>query len=200
MAVTSEALGWLSGLDLWVLCLFAGLFIVMETTALVGLLVPGDVVVMLAGSTVQGPGQFAAVVAATIVGALVGESGGYLLGRRVGPRLRHGRLGRRVGDGHWVRAEGFLAGRGAPVLVPLRFVSVVHAVAPLVAGTVRMPYRRFAAWSAVGAVVWSLLYTGVGVVAGVSYRENQRVTLIAMAVALVCCAAVPLVRRLVRAS
>ena len=41
---------------------------------------------------------------------------------------------------------------------------------PVVAGTVRMPYLRFIARSATGAVAWSLLYTTIGAVAGASWR------------------------------
>jgi membrane-associated protein len=52
-----------------------------------------------------------------------------------------------------------------------RFVAVVHALLPVVAGAVRMPYRRFAGWAAAGSLAWSVLYVGVGAAAGASWRQ-----------------------------
>jgi len=58
------------------------------------------------------PPPVRAQVGAVVAGSLVGESVGYLLGRRFGDRLRSSRLGRRLGEQHWAKAEGFLNGRG----------------------------------------------------------------------------------------
>jgi membrane-associated protein len=52
-----------------------------------------------------------------------------------------------------------------------RFVAVVHALVPVLAGSVRMGYRRFLGWSALGAVAWSLTFVGVGSLAGASWRQ-----------------------------
>ena len=73
-----------------------------------------------------------------MAGSLVGESVGYLLGRRFGDRLRSSRLGRRLGEQHWAKAEGFLNGRGGRAVFAARFVAVVYALLPVVAGTVGM--------------------------------------------------------------
>lgn len=154
------------------LALVTILFTMMETTALLGLLVPGDIVVLLAGSTAATPHRFAVVLGAAAIGTFSGELLGYGLGRRVGPRLRTSRFGRRVGrEQRWERAERYLSGRGARVLIPVRFVSVLHAIAPVVAGTAGMPLRRFAWWAGLGAVVWASTYTSVGALAGGAYRK-----------------------------
>lgn len=161
----------LSGLDpVWLAAMTAA-FTALETTVGIGLLVPGDLIVLLAGSTVDGPGRFALVVIAATVGTLTGDMIGYGLGRAAGGRVRASRLGRLLGEARWARAERYLAGRGAPVLVPIRFVSVVHAVAPVVAGTVRMPFRRFVTWAAIGAFVWATCFAAIGTAVGRSYRE-----------------------------
>jgi len=47
-----------------------------------------------------------------------------------------------------------------------RFVAVVHALVPVVAGSVRMRYRRFLGWSALGAAAWSVTFVGIGALAG----------------------------------
>jgi membrane-associated protein len=161
----------LTGLDPQVLYLLTGGFTMLETSALVGLVVPGDAVALLAGTTATSPARFLALVGAAVAGSLAGESIGYLLGRRFGDRLRRSRLGRRVGEGNWAKADRFLNGRGGRAVFAARFVAVVHALLPVVAGTVRMPYRRFIAWAAAGSVAWSVLYVGVGAAAGASWRE-----------------------------
>src|SRR5690606_20231311 len=115
----------------------------------------GDLAVLLAGSTVRGPLEFVTLVLAVTAGAMVGECGGYVLGRTLGPRVRRTRLGRRLGEHRWERAEAYLSRYGAPALVPVRFVSVAHAIAPLVAGSAGMPVGRFLGWSTLGTVIWS---------------------------------------------
>jgi membrane-associated protein len=171
----TEPLDWaldlLAGLDPVTLVLLLGLFTALETTALIGTLVPGDLAVLLAGSTVDSPARFALVLATAAIGTYTGELIGYGIGRAEGPRLRTSRLGRLIGEQRWARTEAYLAGRGAPTLIPIRFVSVLHAVAPVVAGTVRMPLRRFAGWAGLGALTWAASYTAVGAAAGTAYRE-----------------------------
>jgi membrane-associated protein len=141
----------LTGLQPAVLYLLTGLVVTLETSLLIGLLLPGDSVVLLAGTTVTGPSRFAAVVAVGTLGSLLGESIGYLLGRRYGERVRGSGVGRRLGEDAWAGAESFLTGRGGRAVAAARFVAVVHAVVPVVAGAVGMPYRRFLGWSALGA-------------------------------------------------
>jgi membrane-associated protein len=140
----------LAGLNTTPLYLLAGLFTALETSVGIGLLVPGDGVVLLAGTTATTPHRFAALVAVSVLGSLAGESVGYLLGRRYGPRLRAGRLGRRLGEDRWAAAEAFLAGRGGRAVAAARFVAVVHALVPVLAGTLGMSYRRLVGWGALG--------------------------------------------------
>lgn len=185
----------LGGLDPLLLALATAAFTALETTALIGLVVPGDAAVLLAGSTVDSPGRFALVLAAAALGTYTGELAGYGLGRAIGPRLRYSRFGRLLGEHRWARAEEYLAGRGASVLVPVRFVSVAHAVAPLLCGTVRMPLRRFALWAGVGALLWATVYTSIGTAAGAAYREYRELGLLTTVGVIVISAAVVYLRR-----
>jgi membrane-associated protein len=173
----------LAGLQPAVLYLLTGLFMTLETTLLLGLVVPGDSVVLLAGTTVTGPARFGALVAVSTFGSLLGESIGYLLGRRYGDRVRASRLGRRLGEDAWAGAAAFLAGRGGRAVAAARFVAVVHALVPVLAGSVRMRYRRFLGWSALGAAAWSLTFVGIGALAGASWRQyGERFGLAGLAV------------------
>jgi membrane-associated protein len=173
----------LIGLQPAVLYLLTGVFVTLETSLLIGLLLPGDSVVLLAGTTVTGPPRFAALVLVSTLGSLLGESIGYLLGRRYGDRVRASRAGRRLGEDTWARAESFLTGRGGRAVAAARFVAVVHAVVPVVAGSVGMRYRRFLGWSALGAAAWSVTYVGIGALAGASWRQyGERLGLAGLAV------------------
>jgi membrane-associated protein len=185
----------LAGLNPTALYLLAGLFTAVEPSVGIGLLVPGDGVVLLAGTTATTPHRFAALVTTTVLGSLAGESVAYLLGRRYGPRLRAGRLGRQLGADRWVAAEAFLAGRGGRAVAAARFVAVVHALVPVLAGTLGMSYRRLVGWSALGAVAWSVLYVGIGAAAGVSWQQHgDRVGLAGLAVVAAALAVVLTVR------
>jgi membrane-associated protein len=169
----------LAGLDPAMLAATTAGFTALETTLGIGLVVPGDLIVLLGGSTVDSPARFALVALAAAGGTLIGELTGYAIGRLTGGRLRASWLGRRLGEERWVRAEKYLAGRGAQVLVPIRFVSVLHAVAPVVAGTVRMPFGKFLTWASIGAAVWATSYTALGAAVGSSYRQYGHAGLIA---------------------
>ena len=107
--------------------ILAGLAIMLETSVLVGLFVPGDTVVIIAGTAVATPLEGVILAIAVVIGALIGESIGFWLGRYLGPKIRHSRLGRRIGDENWERSERYLRRRGGPAI----FVSQIPPGAPL---------------------------------------------------------------------
>jgi membrane-associated protein len=198
LEVMERLLDQLAGLHPVVIALATFALTALETTALIGLVIPGDAVVLLAGSTVESPAQFLLVLAATASGTYTGELLGYAIGRWIGPRLRTSRFGRLLGTRRWAMAEAYLAGRGAPILVPVRFVSFIHAVAPVVAGTVRMPLRRFATWAGIGALLWATVYTTLGTAAGAAYREYGELGLLTSVAVVVATVLVIYTRRLWR--
>jgi membrane-associated protein len=151
--------------------LLAGLGIMLETSILVGLIVPGDTIVIVAATGVENIVQFVSLAVAVIVGALAGESIGFALGRYFGPRIRASRLGRRIGEQHWTRAENYLERRGGIAVFVSRFLPVLHSLIPLTVGMSTMPYRRFMRWTVPACVLWALAYVSVGTIAAGSYRS-----------------------------
>lgn len=149
----------------------AGIAITLETSVLVGLVVPGDTIVIVAGTAVGSPIEGLALVLAVIVGALLGESIGFWLGRWLGPRIRFSRLGARVGEHNWARAELYLRRRGGPAIFLSRFLPVLHSLVPLTVGMSGFAYRRFLAWTAPACAVWAVLYVSVAAAAAGTYRE-----------------------------
>ncbi|PPF30883.1 DedA family protein [Rathayibacter tritici] len=151
--------------------LLAGLAIFFETTILAGLIVPGDTIVIVSATGVTSPLQFVALAVTVVIGALCGESVGFYLGRWFGPRIRTSRLGRRLGEKNWLRAERYLARRGGIAVFLSRFLPVLHSLIPLTVGMSGMRYRTFMAWTIPACVLWSSAYVGVGAAAAGSYRE-----------------------------
>jgi len=153
--------------------LLAGVAMLFETSILLGLIVPGDSVVLVASTAVRGPVEFVFLAIAIIVGSLAGESIGFWLGHFFGPRIRHSRLGQRVGERNWVRAETYLERRGGIAVAISRFLPVFHSLVPLVVGTSAMRYRVFIAWTAPACAIWALAYISVGAFAAGSYRQLE---------------------------
>jgi membrane-associated protein len=188
---------WLAHLNEVAILLFTFLSSAVEMTFLLGLLIPGESVVMLAASVPAGPAGFALVVAVGTAGALSGQIIGYAVGRAFGQRMRGTRLGRRIGADRFDRAEAYLGAHGGPALAAVRFVAVIHAIVPIVAGTVRMPFRRFVGWSALGTTVWVSAFAGVGA-ATAGAGSSAGVAVVLSAVGATCLGAVPFAARLVR--
>jgi membrane-associated protein len=171
----NDILSWIldvvQSVDPVVRTLLAGVGIMLETSILVGLIVPGDTIVIVAATGVENVVQFVSLAVAVIVGALAGESIGFALGRYFGPRIRASRLGRRIGEPHWSRAENYLDHRGGIAVFVSRFLPVLHSIIPLTVGMSTMPYRRFMRWTVPACVLWALAYVSVGTVAAGSYRS-----------------------------
>ena len=151
--------------------ILAGVGMLLETSVLVGLVVPGDTIVIVASTAVVGPVEYIALVLAVIGGALAGESIGFALGRFFGPRIRHSRLGARIGEAHWDRAARYLERRGGLAVFISRFLPVLHSLIPITVGMSPMSYRRFMRWTVPASVIWTLAYVSVGVFAAGSFRE-----------------------------
>ncbi|WP_051973039.1 DedA family protein [Cryobacterium sp. MLB-32] len=164
-------LGTVSSVDPVLRTTLAGLGMLLETSVLVGLVVPGDTIVIVASTAVATPTEYVALVSAVVVGALAGESIGFALGRHFGPYIRRSRLGTRIGEANWQRAETYLERRGGLAVFISRFLPVLHSVIPITVGMSSMRYRTFMAWTVPACVLWSLAYVSVASAAAGGYRE-----------------------------
>ena len=170
----NEWLLWLLDLvqsvDPFVRTLLAGIGIFLETSLLVGLIVPGDTIVIVAATAVETPLQYVGLLVAVIAGALAGESLGFAIGRWFGPHIRASRLGRRIGETNWQRAQNYVDRRGGIAVFISRFLPVLHSLVPVTVGMSTMRYRRFMAWTTPACIIWAVTYVTFGSVAAGSYR------------------------------
>ena len=140
-----------------------------EAAVFLGFVIPGETAVLLAGF-VASTGRLSVVTLGVVVvaAAIIGDSVGYEVGKRFGPRLLRTRVLRR----HEHRVDGaraFLDGRGAPAIFVGRFTAFLRAVTPALAGLSGMRYRRFLLYNAAGGIVWGAGCTLAGYLAGSSY-------------------------------
>jgi len=149
----------------------AGFFIMLETSLFVGLVVPGDTIVLVASTGVTSWPDFFWLLAAVLIGSLIGETIGFSIGRFFGPKLRASRLGRRIGEKNWELADTLVKRRGGLAIFISRFMPVLHSVVPAVAGMTKMPYRTFIFWTFLACALWTSMYVGVGFLARASYEQ-----------------------------
>jgi membrane-associated protein len=138
-----------------------------ETGLLIGFFLPGDSLLITAG-----------LVAATgaldiwwlngllIVAAIVGDSVGYAIGFRAGPRLFTREKSLLFRPSHVERTRQFYERHGVKTIVIARFVPIVRTFAPVVAGVGQMEYRRFLIYNVVGGVGWVMSMTWAGYLLG----------------------------------
>ncbi|WP_230973364.1 DedA family protein [Aeromicrobium terrae] len=105
-----------------------------------------------------------------VAAAVAGDTVGYLVGRRFGPRLLAMPLLRRHAN-RLAGAQERLRERGGWAVFFGRFTAFLRAVMPGIAGSSRMPWRRFATFNAMGGVIWGGGITLLGYALGGSYAR-----------------------------
>jgi membrane protein DedA with SNARE-associated domain/membrane-associated phospholipid phosphatase len=141
-----------------------GVMAFLETGAFVGLVAPGETVV-IAGGVVAGQGEISLLPLIGIVWicAVLGDTTSFYVGRRLGrsflekhgPRLKitHERLD---------QVDGYFDRHGGKTILIGRFIGLVRALAPFIAGSSGLPYRRFVPYSIVGTGLWATLFCVIG--------------------------------------
>jgi membrane protein DedA with SNARE-associated domain len=159
-----------------------------ETAVLAGLVVPGEVGLVVAGAAVRGQGSLGWAIAVGVAGALLGDTTGYLLGRRFGkPLICRWDWARRRLEPRIERAEDYFRERGGVAILLGRWIGAVRAVIALVAGTSGMPYRRFLPWDVAGAASWAAIVPTLGYVFGQRIARTVDHYAAALSVAAVAC-------------
>ena len=151
--------------------LLAGFAIMCETSLFIGLIIPGDTVVLVASTGVVDILDFFFLLGAVLLGSLLGETIGFFLGRFFGPRIRSSKLGQRLGEKNWELADRFVERRGGIAVAISRFLPVLHSLVPVVAGMTSMRYRVFISWTVAACAVWATAYVSVGYLARSAYEQ-----------------------------
>jgi membrane-associated protein len=138
----------------------------LETGAFVGLIAPGETAVVLGGVVAaEGGVSLGPMLLIVWLAAAAGDLASFMLGRRLGRRFLVAR-GPRIGvtSARLERVDGFFARHGAKAILVGRFIGIVRAVAPFLAGASGMRLRAFLPWSLLGTFAWGTTFTLVGYV------------------------------------
>lgn len=144
--------------------LLVGVFAFAETGAFVGLVVPGETVMLLGGAVAgQGAINIYLLIAVAWFAAWLGDTTSFFIGRRLGRDfvIEHGpRFG--VSHERFERVEDYFGRHGGKTIFIGRFVSLIRAFAPFIAGSSGMRYRAFVPYSILGTGLWASAHILIG--------------------------------------
>jgi len=137
---------------------YIGLFLAVfaETGLLIGLILPGDSLLFIAGFFAStGHLQIALVIIIAFVAAVIGDSVGYMLGKKYGPAVFAREDSFFFKKSYVSRAQLFYEKHGAKTVVFARFMPIVRTFAPIFAGIGNMKYPLFVTYNILGAAAWT---------------------------------------------
>jgi membrane protein DedA with SNARE-associated domain len=155
-----------------------GVLAFLETGAFVGLVAPGETVV-IAGGVVAGEGTISLLplIGLVWICAVLGDTTSFFIGRRLGRGFleRHGpRVG--ITPDRLEQVERYFDRHGGKTIMIGRFIGLVRALAPFIAGSSGLAYRRFIPYSIVGTGLWASAFCVLGYI---FWRSFDRVVDIA---------------------
>ena len=141
----------------------AAVFVILTLESL-GIPLPGESLLIIAAILAQhGDISFPGLLVAAWAASVIGDNIGYLIGRLLGHRLVY-RYGAKIGltTERLHRVEAVFAHYGPVTVAFARFFNVLRQLNGVVAGTVKMDWRRFMAFNALGGALWVLAWTMAG--------------------------------------
>ena len=158
----------------WLALALVFLLPALEASAFVGVLLPGEIGVILGGVLAnQHKLSLTAVLIAAISGAIIGDSIGYFVGKRYGEALLDKIPNRILKPEHVTRTEKTIRELGGKAVFVGRFTAALRALVPGMAGMSRLHYGRFLVWNVLGGVVWATGFVILGYLAGSQYQRLE---------------------------
>jgi undecaprenyl-diphosphatase len=158
--------------------LLVGVMAFLETGAFVGLVAPGEFTVII-GGVVAGQGTISVVplIGLAWLCCILGDSASFFVGKKLGRQflLKHGPRFK-ITEERLEKVEGYFDRHGGKTVLIGRFIGLVRAVAPFIAGSSGMAYRAFLPFSVIGTGLWATTYTLLGYF---FYRSFQQVAAVA---------------------
>lgn len=173
------------------------LFVVFAETGLFfGFFLPGDYLLFLAGmfvATNKLDVSIYVLISGLIAAAVAGNFVGYWFGKKTGPVL-YQRNDSIFFKKRFLRAaENYYKKQGAFALIMGRFIPIVRTFAPIIAGIVRLDYRKFAFYNISGAFLWITSLTLLGFFLGRKFEKEINDYLLYIIVGFILITTVPLI-------
>jgi membrane protein DedA with SNARE-associated domain/membrane-associated phospholipid phosphatase len=174
----------IAGIAEWILSLSGGLALAivflgpaLEASVFLGIVFPGEIAVILGGVLAyNGRVGLVSVLVAAVLGAIVGDTVGYWVGREWGEQILRW-IGRRLPflkhrvDDDIERARAFIRKRGGVAVLIGRFAAALRATVPGLAGMSDLHYPTFLAYNAVGGLIWGTSFVLLGYFAGAAWKQ-----------------------------
>ena len=177
--------------------LFLVAFIIFaETGLLVGFFLPGDTLLFVAGWAIGGSKDVLFptdnhimnllfwIILITVC-AVIGNFVGYWFGKKTGPLLFERKDTWLVKKKHIIQAHEFYEKRGGGAIILARFLPIVRTFAPIVAGVVKMDFKKFVLYNVVGAGLWVALIVTLGFKLGENEWVKNNLEIIILIVVLI---------------
>jgi len=152
--------------------IIVAVFILLECA---GFPLPGETALLVAAGF-AGAGKLSIITVIIIAAssAIIGDAGGYWLGRLFGRGFVE-RFGKYVGlnDKKMDFLQGFFVKNGALTVFFGRFVSILRTYSAIFAGISKMPYVSFTIFNALGGIFWALIFGTLGYVFGQNLDEVE---------------------------
>lgn len=142
----------------------------LELGIVIGFFIPGEIATIIGGVLVgQHRANLLIMLVVVWAAASIGNVSGYELGKVVGPWVLDRRYLKDHKEVH--RAQHLIARWGGPAVLLARWIAVVRALMPALAGLTRMRMRVFVFFTVVGAVAWGSMWVFIGDAAGANYTK-----------------------------
>ena len=146
-----------------------------ETGLLIGCFLPGDSLLITAGLlAAAGHLNIWWINALLIAAAIIGDSVGYAIGARLGPRIFTREKSLLFNPQHVLRTRHFYEKYGPKTIVIARFVPIIRTFAPVLAGVGMMEYRRFLTYNVLGGIGWVVSMSWAGYLLGQAVPNISR--------------------------
>lgn len=153
----------------WIVTLVVAAIIFAESGLLIGFFLPGDSLLFSAGFLMSADilkFDIHLFVVIMFLAAVLGDSVGYLFGKRVGPKIFRRPNSLLFRQENIQKAESFYEKHGSITIIVARFIPIVRTFAPIVAGVGKMEYRRFLTFNVIGALLWAVGISYLGYYVG----------------------------------
>jgi membrane-associated protein len=150
------------------------LIIFAENGLLVGFFLPGDSLLITAGILIGSQKlhlDFLPLAALLAGCAIIGETTGYYIGKKIGATLYQRPNSRFFKRAHLIRTHAFYEKHGGKTIVLARFIPILRTFVPVVAGAAWMDAKKFFTYNVIGGILWIFGVMGLGLALGQSVKN-----------------------------
>lgn len=157
------------------------LFVVFaETGLLIGFFLPGDSLIFISGmicanhNEILGLDIFSLILCLS-TSAIIGNIAGYYFGYKIGPPLFKKEDTLIFKKKYLQITKDFYDKNGGKTLIIGRFMPIIRTFAPILAGVIKVDFKKFMFFNIIGAFCWIILLAGIGYKIGTYYWVQKNI-------------------------